>query len=77
MSGKYCLTAEGRLLLVDPKKGLMRKGPAKMFMPHVLEVHNGMVLGVSPNKDSAVVLQSSKTKTVKDKIKGIFSKSKR
>ncbi len=66
----YCVNHKGRLLLIHPEIGLIRKGKAKMFAPETeLGMLNGKVLGVNWDRNGAVVISSSDSKKLKNKWK--------
>ena len=72
----YCISNKGRLLLIHPQRGIIRKGPKKMFHGPSVEVHNGMVFGVNLDEDAAVILRPSNIKTIKSVYEGIKEKIK-
>lgn len=63
----YCVDLTGTLLLINPNKGVIRKGTKSMFYPgKKITVHGGKVFGVNFKNDGAVVCHAANTKYVRN-----------
>ncbi len=64
---------QGRLILIEPTIDIIKKGPENMF-DRQIEVHNGRVHGLSPNRDRVVIVRADESKTILEKIKSLAGK---
>ncbi len=72
----YYVDDRGRLLLIDPRKGIIKKGRKKMFR-NKIEVHNGRVHGLSPRREMAIIVRAVESKTILEKMNTLAEKIKK